>query len=65
MALLLKPGVGQYIAIHTTITVMDSSLLISTLSVHSPAFFQKPLLRCFFFSLSAVANTEFLSRPAE
>ena len=40
----LKPGVGQYIAIHATLTARDFSfLLISTLPVHSPAFFPKPL----------------------
>ena len=39
----LKPGVGQCIAIHATLTARDSSLLISTLPVHSPAFFPKPL----------------------
>ena len=39
-----KPGVGQYIAIHATLTARDFSfLLISTLPVHSPAFFPKPL----------------------
>ena len=38
------PGVGQYIAIHATLTARDFSfLLISTLPVHSPAFFPKPL----------------------
>ena len=36
-----KPGVGQYIAIHATLTAGSSSLLISTLPVHSPAFFSK------------------------
>ena len=37
----LKPGVSQYIAIHATLTARDfSTLLISTLPVHSPAFFQ-------------------------
>ena len=37
-----KPGVGQSIAIHATLTARDfSSLLISTLLVHSPAFFSK------------------------
>ena len=40
----LKPGVGQYIAVYATLTARDfSSLLISTLPVHSPAFFPKPL----------------------
>ena len=38
----LKPGVGQYIAIHATLI---SSLLISTLPIHSPAFFSKNLSR--------------------
>ena len=38
---LLKPGVGQYIAMHAKPGI--SSLLISTLPVHSPAFFPKPL----------------------
>ena len=40
--LLLKPGVGQYIAIHATLTATVpgiSSLLISTFPVHSPTFF--------------------------
>ena len=37
----LKPWVGQYRAIHATLTARDfSSLPISTLPVHSPAFFQ-------------------------
>ena len=35
-------GAGQYIAMYATPTAR-TSLLISTLSVHSPAFFQKPL----------------------
>ena len=39
----LKPGVGQYIAIHVTLTTRNF-FLISTLQVHSPAFFPKPLL---------------------
>ena len=37
----LKPGVDQYIAIHATLAAKDFSLLISTLPVHSPAFFSK------------------------
>ena len=37
----LKPGVGQYIAIHAKLTARDFSSLISTLPVHSPAFFPK------------------------
>ena len=41
-----KAWSSQYIAIHATLTARDfflSCLLISTLSVHSPAFFPKPL----------------------
>ena len=37
----LKPGVGQCIALYATLTARDSSSLISTLPVHSPAFFRK------------------------
>ena len=58
----LKPGVGQYIAIHATLTARDFFLLISTLPVHSPAFC--PNLSQF-FPVLAVANTWFLCRPAE
>ena len=50
-----KPGVGQYIAIHATLTAREFFLLISTLPVHSPAFFPKPLP--IFFPVLAVANT--------
>ena len=61
--LLLKPGVGQFIAIHATLTARDfSSLLISTLPVHSPAFFPKPLP---IFPVLAVVNTWLLCSPAE
>ena len=36
----IKAWVGQYIAIHASLTARDfSSLLISTLPVHSPTFF--------------------------
>ena len=48
----LKPGVGQYIAMHATLTAGISSLLISTLPVHSPAFFPFRV-----FLVLAVANT--------
>ena len=51
----LKPEVGQYIAIHTTLLPGISSFLISTLPVHSPAFFPKPLP--IFFPVLAVADT--------
>ena len=37
----LKPGVGQYLTIHAKLTARDF-FLISTLPVHSPAFFPKP-----------------------
>ena len=55
MVLPLLPGEGQYIAIHATLTTRDSSLLISTLPVHSPAFLPKPLP---IFPVLAVANTD-------
>ena len=58
----LKPGVGQYIAIYATLIARDFFLAYSTLPVHWPAFFPKPLL---IFPVSAVANTWFLCRPAE
>ena len=38
----LKPGVGQHIA-HAVLLPGISSLLISTLPIHSPAFFPKSL----------------------
>ena len=38
----LKPRVGQYIAIYAMLTARNF-FLISTLPVHSPAFFPKPL----------------------
>ena len=53
----LKPGVGQYIALHA----MLSSLLIFILPVHSTALFSKPLP---ISPVLAVANTWFLCRPA-
>ena len=56
----LKPGVDQYIPIH--LLPGNSSWLISTLLVHSLAFFPKPLL---ISPVLAVANTWFLCRPAE
>ena len=49
----LKPGVGRYVAIHTTLNARDF-LLISTLPIHSLAFFPKPLP---IFPVLAVANT--------
>ena len=59
--LLFNSGVGQYTAIHATLTARDFFLL-STLLGHSPAFFPKPLL---IFHVLVVANTWFLCRPAE
>ena len=52
--LLLKPGVGRYIAMHATLTARDF-FLISTLPVHSPAFFFQNRSR--FLSVLAVVNT--------
>ena len=50
----LKPGVGQNIDKHASPTAKEFSLeLISTLPVHSPAFFPKSLPR---YSVLAVAN---------
>ena len=39
----LKPGVGQYIAIHATLTTRDFFLANIYILVHSPAFFPKHL----------------------
>ena len=50
----LKPGVGQYKAIHATLTARDFSLASFYPSGHSPAFF--PNLSQF-FPVLAVANT--------
>ena len=51
----LKPGVGQYVSIYMLHLLPGiSSLLISTLPVHSLAFFSKPLP---IFPVLAVANT--------
>ena len=58
----LKPGVSQYIAMHASLIARDFFPAISTLLVHSPAFFPKPLP---IFPVLAVANTWFVSRPAE
>ena len=52
--LLLKPGVGQYIAIHATLTARDFFLAYFYPSVHSTAFFQNLSQ---FFPVLAVANT--------
>ena len=52
----VKPGVGQHIATHATLTVRNF-FLISTLPVHSLQFFQN--LSRFFVPALAVANTGF------
>ena len=57
----LKPGVSQYIAIHATLTARNF-FLISTLPVHSPAFFPKPLP---IVSCVGCDWHRFLCRPAE
>ena len=60
----LKPGVGQYIAIHAMLTARDfflSCLFVHFQSIHLH-FFQN---LCQFFPVLAVANTWFLCRPAE
>ena len=49
----LKPRVGPYIAMHAALIAKDY-FLISTLLVHSPAFFQNPSR---VFSALAVAST--------
>ena len=58
----LKPGVGQYIAIHAKLTASDFFLAYFYLPVHSLAFFPIPLP---IFPVLAVANTRFLCRPAK
>ena len=56
----VKPGVGQYVAMHATLTAGSSSLFISILPVHSPAF--SPNLSLF-FPVLAVANTSSCAGP--
>ena len=58
----LKPGVGQYMAMHATLTARDFFLPFSALPVHSPAFFPKPLP---ISPVLVVADTWFLSGPTE
>ena len=58
----LKPGVGQYIAIHATFTARNFFLAYFYPSVPFTCIFSKPLP---IFSLLAVANTWFLCRPTE
>ena len=61
--LLLKPGVGQYIAIHATFTARDFFLAYFYTSQSIYLHFVQNLSR--FFPVLAVANTWFLCRPAE
>ena len=58
----LKPGVGQYIAIHATLTARDFFLAYFYPSGPFTYIFPKPLLISL---VLAVANTWFLCRPAE
>ena len=60
--LLLKPGVGQYIAIHATLTVRNFFIAVICPSGPFNCIFSKPLP---ISSVLAVANTWFLRRPAE
>ena len=53
----LKPGVGQYIAIHTTLTVGDFFLAYLYPSAHLLAFFFFLQNLSQFFPVLAVANT--------
>ena len=59
----LKPGVGQYIAIHVTLTARDFFLAYFYTSRSIHLHFVQNLSR--FFPVLAVANTWFLFRPAE
>ena len=58
----LKPGVGQYISIHATLTARDFFLAYFYPSGPFTSIFPKPLL---IFPVLAVAHTWFLCRPAE
>ena len=58
-----KPGVGQYIAIHATLTAGDFFLAYFYTSGPFTCIFFKNLSR--FFPVLALANTWFLCRPAE
>ena len=55
--LLLKPGVGQYIATHATLTARDFLLSYFYSSCPFTCIFSKTSPRFFFFPVSAVANT--------
>ena len=58
-----KPGVGQYIAIHATLTARDFFLAYFYTSGPFTCIFSKTSPN--FLPLLAVANTWFLCRPAE
>ena len=58
-----KPGVGQYIAIHATLTARDFFLAYFYTSGPFTCIFSKTCPE--FFPVLAVANTWFLCRPAE
>ena len=58
----LKPGVGRYIAIHTTLTASDFFLAYYYPPGPFTCIFPKSLL---ISPVMAVANTWFLCRPAE
>ena len=58
----LKPGVGQYIAIHATLTARDFFLPYFYPSGPFTCIYPKPLP---IFPVLVVANTWFLCRPAE
>ena len=59
----LKPGVGQYIAIHATLTVRDFFLAYFYPSGPFTCIFSPKLLPI--FPVLALANTWFLCRPVE
>ena len=58
----LKPGVGQYLAVHATLTARDFFLAYFYPSGPFICIFPKPLP---ISPVLAVANTWFLCRPAE
>ena len=59
----VKPGVGQYIAVHATLTARDFFLAYFYTSGPFTCNFSKTSLKS--FPVLAVANTWFLCRPAE
>ena len=61
--LLLKPGIGQYIVIHATLTARDFFLAYFYPSGPFTCIFPKTFPD--FFCMLAVANTWFLCRPAQ